>query len=154
MLSTPQRRITGEGAEVWLLGGEVHRVDAPAVTRPDGTRYWCRDGRLHRLDGPAVTRPSGTEEWWVGGQRHRLDGPAYSRQDGAEQWWVDGERVPDEVAAVAWEQPTEADRARSLRLLAKARVRDADDARNLLVGVNAPGERESPGVAHLPHAGP
>lgn len=43
----------------------------------DGTKRWFdTHGRLHRLDGPAIEKPDGYREWAFHGINHRLDGPA------------------------------------------------------------------------------
>lgn len=45
--------------ERWRLGGQLHRVDGPAmIDRHPGTgivihEWWFRHGKLHREDGPA-----------------------------------------------------------------------------------------------------
>ena len=39
------------------------------IKRKDGTREWRLNGRLHRVDGPAVEKPDGTKEFWVEGRR-------------------------------------------------------------------------------------
>ncbi len=49
--------------------GELHRLNGPAVTRPDGTKVWYQNGQLARDDGgPAVEWASGQQEWWSGGR--------------------------------------------------------------------------------------
>jgi hypothetical protein len=45
--------------------GLLHRVDGPALIRPDGTQYWCQHGELHRADGPAVILSYGRQYWYV-----------------------------------------------------------------------------------------
>lgn len=42
MFNIPRRRI-------------LHRVDGPAVVRPDGSNFWFIHGILHRENGPAIT---------------------------------------------------------------------------------------------------
>ena len=52
----------------------------------DGSKLWILNGDYHREDGPAVERSDGTKEWWLNGERHREDGPAIEWSDG-EKWW-------------------------------------------------------------------
>ena len=57
----------------------------------DGTRrYLNGDGIPHRVDGPAIEKPDGTKEWWCNGKRHRIGGPAVVYADGAMCWWING----------------------------------------------------------------
>ena len=51
----------------WMVKGELHRVDGPAVEWVDGNKIWFFKGELHRVDGPAVIRPNKREEWWRDG---------------------------------------------------------------------------------------
>ena len=46
---------------------ELHRVNGPAVIRPDGDLCWYQNDELHRLDGPAVIWDDGTEFWHING---------------------------------------------------------------------------------------
>jgi hypothetical protein len=57
------------GTEEWLLNGERHRTDGPAVIFPDGTEHWYLNDKLHREDGPAIIWAPGSEEWWINGER-------------------------------------------------------------------------------------
>ena len=38
------------GAKRWYLNGKVHRLDGPAVERPNCTKYWYVNGE--KLSGP------------------------------------------------------------------------------------------------------
>jgi hypothetical protein len=77
----------------------LHRVDGPAVERPDGSRIWYRNGELHRIGGPSIEKSDGTRVWYLDGQRHRTDGPAVKRLDGTRQWYLVGfELVAEEHA--------------------------------------------------------
>src|ERR1039458_4264869 len=80
-LSNPQ--VYKDGTQKWFkdLGHDetFHRVDGPAVVRPDGLSKWYFDGKLHRVDGPAVERENGVREWYINGKYHRVDGPAVER---------------------------------------------------------------------------
>jgi hypothetical protein len=39
------------------------------VITNDGNENYVLNGQLHREDGPAVIRPDGTREWWVHGKK-------------------------------------------------------------------------------------
>lgn len=51
----------------WLVDGELHRDDGPAVLR-NGYEAWYRNGDFHRDDGPAVKLTNGTTEYWLFGR--------------------------------------------------------------------------------------
>lgn len=61
------------GRREWWLNGDRHRVDGPAVERPERTEYW-RCNLLHRENGPAVITPTG--EFW-----YRLGYPCEPQAD-------------------------------------------------------------------------
>jgi len=60
-----------------------------------GTKWWyLLNGQLHRENGPAVEYVNGHKEWWYYGKCHRLDGPAVESADGSKIWyyheqWID-----------------------------------------------------------------
>jgi hypothetical protein len=109
------------GTTRYLLDGDLHREDGPALTLIDGTEEWYWEGVRHREgdepsvisstgeteyhqfgllhrdnDKPAVLHPDGTFEHWVRGKRHRDgDRPALSSPDGQTEYWVNGERHRD-----------------------------------------------------------
>ena len=80
----------------WLLNGERHRDDGPAViiyrqildeqsyTKSNGSilrQAWWLNGERHRSDGPALIgyRANGSilrQIWYLNDKRHREDGPA------------------------------------------------------------------------------
>lgn len=41
----------------------------PSFTSYDGTKEWWSSRRLHRLDGPAIERPDGNHEYWINGKQ-------------------------------------------------------------------------------------
>lgn len=61
-----------DGSKEWCLGGNYHRDDGPAFTRPNGDEYWYLRGKLHREDGPAATVSCGGASfeyyWYLYGQ--------------------------------------------------------------------------------------
>lgn len=77
--------------EKWLKGGQVHRVDGPALIvrdRETGAvtqELWMRNGELHREDGPAsLTRDLLTgrikySTWHINGRK--VPAPSRSRRD-------------------------------------------------------------------------
>lgn len=71
-------------------GGQLHRTDGPAATRPDGYEAWYLHGEPHRTDGPAYVEPDGTKLWYQHGKLHRTDGPAVVTADGTEMWFENG----------------------------------------------------------------
>jgi hypothetical protein len=82
--------VSYQGVTRWFTkSGQLHRVDGPAVERPDIKQWWVHD-QLHRTDGPAIERANGSKEWYVNNQRHRTDGPAVVWSGGADEWWVNG----------------------------------------------------------------
>lgn len=103
---------------LYLLEGDLHRVDGPAKVYGDGTEEFYFEGARHRDHGlpavisstgeleyhvhgvlhrdgdlPALVDPEGDEEYWVEGKRHRDGGrPAVVGIDGRTEYWVDGQR--------------------------------------------------------------
>lgn len=86
------------GTKEWYLGGDLHRVDGPAIEQPDGTKEWYSNGQLHRVDGPAVEYFDGEKVWYSNGDLHRVGGPAIEWSDGTKQYWVHDKRIKDENA--------------------------------------------------------
>jgi hypothetical protein len=82
-----------DGDEYWYKNGGFHRLDGPAIVRPNETTKWYKDGKLHRLDGPAIEYVDGTKVWFKDGELHRLDGPAIERADGIKEWWENGQKI-------------------------------------------------------------
>ena len=89
----PELIIGQNGTKIWLLNGELHREDGPAVEYYDGTKEWYLDGKYHREDGPAIEYPDGTKYWYVNGECHRENGPAVERADGDIEWWLNGKQL-------------------------------------------------------------
>jgi hypothetical protein len=59
-----------DGWQIWFdssLVGTLHRVNGPAVIKPDGTQYWYYNGKVHRDNGPAIIRADGSLEYWSHG---------------------------------------------------------------------------------------
>jgi hypothetical protein len=61
------KTIDSYGNVIFVLNGELHREDGPAVTLPDGTEFWLKEGSLHRTDGPAVIQSNSKKQWWIEG---------------------------------------------------------------------------------------
>ena len=91
--------IRPDGHEAWHLDGDLHRVDGPAIVRADGGQEWWLFGKQRREDGPAVIYPTGFEAWLLHGQNHRTNGPAITWPDGRLEWWENDVRKPPEVEA-------------------------------------------------------
>ena len=106
-----------DGSRHWLVDGEYHRLDGPAIIYATGSKIWFQNGLRHRLDGPAITDADGSEYWYQDGQRHRIDGPAIIWPDGSEDWCVDNCDITfvvnewiDENNIGPWEDWTDADK--------------------------------------------
>jgi hypothetical protein len=54
MKDQPTCIIYPNGTKTWLLDGQRHRLDGPAVEYADGDRSWLQYGIFHREDGPAM----------------------------------------------------------------------------------------------------
>lgn len=61
----------------------------------DQTIKYYVDGKLHRLDGPAVIRPNGNNSWWHEGKLHRLDGPALDWGRDGIGFFIHGRKVTE-----------------------------------------------------------
>jgi hypothetical protein len=89
--------IKPDGTKEWWINGIPHREDGPAIERVDGYREWCINGKRHRIDGPAIVYPNGLREWFFEGKHHRLDGPAVEHKNGLAEWWINGQRFDPDV---------------------------------------------------------
>ncbi len=70
--------------------GKLHRENAPAVVKKDGTQEWFLNGMRSNPSGPAIVHPDGSTEWYVDAKRHREGGlPAVEKSNGYCEWWVD-----------------------------------------------------------------
>lgn len=93
MNDAPSMMVDINGIESWLLYGELHRIDGPALTYPDGSKYWYQYGMFHREGGPAHITQDGSEFWYLNDQRHRIDGPAVIYSNGVNRWYIRGELI-------------------------------------------------------------
>jgi hypothetical protein len=64
-MSQPEMRIGSNGTKYWILNGEYHREDGPAIECPNGTKEWILNGKRHREDGPAIEWSNGTKRWFL-----------------------------------------------------------------------------------------
>jgi hypothetical protein len=85
------------GDQEWYVNGMLHRIDGPAVIKPNGSQYWWVDGKRHRTDGPAIIEAEGLQIWMVNYQFHRTDGPAVIHPNGSQEWWIKDLNITDEV---------------------------------------------------------
>jgi hypothetical protein len=84
-------KIEENGDKFWInKGGELHRLNGPAVEFSDGCKIWYCDGKLHRIGGPAIEKMDGTKEWYEDDKRHRIDGPAIDSSDGIKLLYLRG----------------------------------------------------------------
>jgi hypothetical protein len=82
-----------DGRKEWILNGNLHRVDGPAIEYANGRKQWFLNGEFHRVDGPAIEYANGRKDWYLNGKRHREDGPAIEYADGEKQWWLNDKHV-------------------------------------------------------------
>lgn len=61
--------LSGSGSKFYLLNGEFHNENGPAIEYSAGSKFWYDKGKKHRLDGPAVVWSSGDEEYWIFDER-------------------------------------------------------------------------------------
>lgn len=101
-MNKPECRIDPNGEKHWLLNGNFHREDGPAIERPNGTKLWFLNNKLHREDGPAIEYFNGTKEWYLNGELHREDGPAVEEPDGTKYWFLNGNKIHPEVLVDLW----------------------------------------------------
>ena len=67
-MNKPECKVYANGDKRWVLNGEPHREDGPAVERAAGHKAWYVNGKLHREDGPAVELADGDKSWWLNGE--------------------------------------------------------------------------------------
>jgi hypothetical protein len=67
-------------------GGELHEYS-------DGNKYWLLNGQLHREDGPAVEYINGDKEYYIHDKLHREDGPALEDINGNKFWYLNDVRI-------------------------------------------------------------
>jgi hypothetical protein len=89
----PEMVIHSDGTESWILDGECHREDGPAVVKPNGTKYWYLNGKRHRENGPAIEYPNTSKYWYLNNVLHREDGPAVMYANGEKWWYLNDEEV-------------------------------------------------------------
>lgn len=73
----------------YYFEGNLHRIEAPAEERQDGSALWYQHGKRHRIGGPAVTYPNGDKHWWFKNRFHRTDGHArYFVYTDTKDYWL------------------------------------------------------------------
>ena len=92
-MSVPEMKEWSDGTKEWLLNGNRHRTDGPAIERSNGTKEWWVNGILHRTGGPAIEASDGSKEWRLNGEYHRTDGPAIEWPDGTKVWYLNDKKV-------------------------------------------------------------
>ena len=63
-MSQPEMTVSSDGSKLWILNGDYHREDGPAIEDSDGSKWWFLNGERHREDGPAVECVDGTKRWF------------------------------------------------------------------------------------------
>jgi hypothetical protein len=84
------------GNKYWVLNGNYHRVDGPAIIHNNGSKFWYINGKIHREDGPAADYANGDKFWFLNGNLHREDGPAIEYTNGDKEWWLNNQHCPTE----------------------------------------------------------
>ena len=64
-MSQPKMTVSYDGTKRWILNGEYHREDGPAIEVSDGSKYWFLYGERHREDGPSVELIDGSKFWYL-----------------------------------------------------------------------------------------
>jgi hypothetical protein len=90
--------VEDDGTQCWLVDGQFHREDGPAIITKDGKTSWYYKDEQHRHGGPAEEWPQdspdpgpGQQIWWRHGKMHREDGPARIFKGGTfKEWYIDG----------------------------------------------------------------
>jgi len=62
-------KTNGDGNKYWILNGQYHREDGPAIEYTSGSKFWYSHGKLHRLDGPAIEYYNGYKLWYYHDKR-------------------------------------------------------------------------------------
>jgi len=88
--------VCDNGDRFWVLNGELHREDGPAMENADGNKYWYLNGKYHREDGPAIECSYGDKYWYLNGEYHREDGPAIEWANGDREWFLNGKEFTEE----------------------------------------------------------
>lgn len=94
---------SSNGTLYWLLNGDFHRENGPAIIYPNGGEEYYIHGAHHRIGGPAITITD-IEIWIQNGHYHRLDGFAYECRLPTNpyfsirrrEWWYEGKRYSPE----------------------------------------------------------
>lgn len=94
--------------EKWWYHGVLHRLDGPAILQADGYEHWIKYGTTHRIDGPAMIYSNGDQHWLQNGLFHRMDGPAIIWANGHEEWLIKNNDITDSLkeACSMYEIPT------------------------------------------------
>ena len=88
MDNKPELIIDKDGTKLWHLNDLLHRIDGPAVERPNGDKYWYLNNKIHRTDGPAIEASNGNKYWYLNGKLHRADGPTIEYSNGDKSWYL------------------------------------------------------------------
>ena len=63
-MSKPIPYVTEKGVEYWLLNGQYHKEDGPAIKYLDGSEEWLVYDLYHREDGPAIIWMNEKRQYW------------------------------------------------------------------------------------------
>lgn len=74
--NTPTKFVDSFGTIRYVLKGDLHRTDGPAVVCVNGDAFFYQYGKLHRGGGkPAMVLADGTRRFFVGGEETAIPGP-------------------------------------------------------------------------------
>lgn len=66
-------KVWGDGHKEWRVGGDLHRIDGPALERADGTKEWYLYGkRVTEQDVMNLKAPCNGREVVIDGVTYKL----------------------------------------------------------------------------------
>jgi len=77
------------------LSNEKKKEKPYCIKISNGNKQWVVNGDLHREDGPALEYYNGSKYWYLNGKRHREDGPA-EESFGKVHWYLNNFYYPFE----------------------------------------------------------
>ena len=81
----PICKTDAHGNKYWVLNGEYHRTDGPAVEYSDVSKIWFLNGKRHRTDGPAVEYANGYKWWYLNDKEVAMEDVFTDPKD--QFWW-------------------------------------------------------------------
>ncbi|WP_292803457.1 hypothetical protein [Methylotenera sp.] len=149
--------IRADGSQVicWEQHGLLSREDGPALTaiNPEGEiviEEYYLGGQLHRLDGPAVIMKN-RMEWRQENELHRLDGPALI-VNGVEEYYIQGRSSDRSAASKAYIE----NRSQTIGKAKKSEIieGDTEDKRRIMLSNITNWKKDKERAASAPRKGP